>query len=103
MRNLLFAGTAGLSLALGAAAAFAATSADAPKTAPLVEGRAAYVTPAGEFGQMGNDFGPDFKSFGKSFGAPASARDFGGAEVSATQSSESRLPGPRFLIRETRR
>jgi hypothetical protein len=78
MRNLLFAGTTGLSLFLGAAAAFAATSADAPKSAPLVEGRAAYVTPASEFGQMGNDFGPGFN-----VGAPASPKDFEGAEVSA--------------------
>jgi hypothetical protein len=66
MRNLLFAGTAGLSLALGAAAAFAATS-EAPKSdaIQLVEGRAAYE-PAGEFGQIGNDFGPGFN-----YGAPA--------------------------------
>jgi hypothetical protein len=79
MRNLLFAGTTGLSLVLGAAATFAATTTDAPKSSPLVEGRASYVTPAGELGQMGNDFGPDFRSFG----APASATNFGGVEVSA--------------------
>jgi len=78
MRNLLFAGTAGLSLALGAGAGFAATSPDAPKPVPLVEGRAAYVTPAGDFGQMGNDFGPGFN-----LGAPASPKDFDGAEVTA--------------------
>lgn len=79
MRNLLYAGTLGLSLA-SAAAAVAATSVDAPKPAAnqLVEGRAAYVTPISEFGQVGNDFGPGFN-----FGAPATAKDFGGAEVSA--------------------
>jgi DNA-binding transcriptional LysR family regulator len=66
MRNLLFAGTTGLSLALGAAAAFAATSSDAPKpdASQLVEGRAAYMTPVSEFGQVGNDFGPGF-NFGE--------------------------------------
>jgi hypothetical protein len=80
MRNLLFAGTTGLSLALGAATAFAATSTDAPKpdASQLVEGRAAHVTSVSEFGQVGNDFGPGFN-----LGAPASAKDFGGAEVSA--------------------
>jgi hypothetical protein len=78
MRNLLFAGTAVLSFALGAAAAFAATSSDEQEPAALVEGRAAYVTPAGEFGQMGNDFGPGFN-----LDAPARPKDFDGAEVTA--------------------
>jgi hypothetical protein len=81
MRNLLLAGTTilSLALALGATAGFAATSADPPKSfsSQLVEGRAAYE-PAGEFGQIGNDFGPGFN-----LGAPASGKDFGGAEVSA--------------------
>jgi hypothetical protein len=46
-------------------------------SSPLVEGRA-YVSPVSEFGQVGNDFGPGFN-----FGAPASAEDFVGVEVSA--------------------
>jgi hypothetical protein len=79
VRNLLFAGIGTLSLALSAVAALAATSTDGlkPAASQLVESRAAYE-PAGEFGRIGNDFGPGFN-----LGAPASAKDFGGAEVSA--------------------
>jgi hypothetical protein len=79
MRNLLLAGTAGISFVLGATTAFAAAPNDKPwpGARQLVEGRAAYE-PAGEFGQIGNDFGPRFD-----YGAPASAKDFDGAEVSA--------------------
>jgi hypothetical protein len=36
------------------------------------------VTSVSEFGQIGNDFGPGFN-----LGAPASAKDSGGPEVSA--------------------
>jgi hypothetical protein len=82
MRNLLFAGTTTiLSFVLRAAAAFSATSADAgkPDAGKLVEGRAAYE-PAGELGQIGNDFGPGFN-----LGAPSSAKDLGAAEVAADQ------------------
>jgi hypothetical protein len=80
MRNAMMAGAGGLMLAFGAFNASASdnSSSEASRMQsadkPLIEGRAAYESNA-RFGQLGNDFGPDFH-----YGAPASERDFAGAE-----------------------
>jgi hypothetical protein len=80
MRNLLMAGTSGLFLALGTVFAIAAapdsTHQRQPEPRGIIEGRAAYENPASPYGRLGNDFGPGFN-----YGAPASARDFGGTEI----------------------
>jgi hypothetical protein len=87
MRNLISAGTASLFLVLGAVNANAAprNSAPAPDGAikaatspvPLIEGRSAYEIPAGAYGGLDvNDFGDPRINYG----APASAKDFGGTE-----------------------
>jgi hypothetical protein len=81
MRRTVMAGAASLMLAFGALSASASDNGSSEASRmqsadrPLIEGRAAYESNA-IFGDIGNDFGPDFH-----FGAPASARDFAGIEL----------------------
>jgi hypothetical protein len=81
MRNVMIAGAAGLMFVFGALSASAldngSSEASRMQSAdrPLIEGRAVYESNA-IFGQLGNDFGPDFH-----YGAPASERDFAGVEL----------------------